>query len=373
MPYITAIAILFVSFFAKVSLASEPLSPVAIRGLPTCLGSPFMPKGEALMFPELRVQSFESDSVPSIAILAMFRSSTFAHPTFNSFGDFSSGRPYKIVMTDEDWNHVSTLVDNSDAYRSIPHPDNWINLPRSSIIGKCYWFNQALEARVRETKDTTPLTLTPEKMYLLHLVVSRRAFTVSPLLGNRFERERRQTEWKDLSLDEFVCRSEPVAIRISESGKCQIVQQDLLPHAFSFLQAECRLDADCLLELRSFAVNDRDRHKRALNPFLRRVNGLDPLSIDIQDSDGAVPDFVTPFASIEPRLLLSYADAIDVPTDGIVGTVRQFYDPCPKGHYSISVTCSGNIWLSDFPVNDPASGQWRATKSPKQSFTAACD
>ncbi len=368
MQRVTALVILFILFFVEASPASEPLSPTALRGLPTYLGRQFTSKREEFVFPELRVQSFESDSVPSIAILAMFRSSTFAYPTFNAFGDFSSGRPYKVIMTDADWNHALTLVDSSDASMSIPPQENWVILPQSSIIGKCYWFNQTLEARVRESQDATPLPLTPEKRYLLHLIVSRRAFTASPLLGNRFERERRQAEWKDLSLDEFICRSEPVAIRISSSGKCQLDQSEGLPHSFAFVQAECTLDLDRFLEFRAFVTNERDISKRAVNPFMRRVNGTDPLSIDIRDSKSRVADFVIPSYNLEPRRRLTVADILDVPTDGIVGTIRQFHDPCPPGRYSVSVTCSGSIWQNNFPFNDSAHSQGKTTQSAVQNL-----
>ena len=366
MQFVTVLVILIVLFFVEASPASEPLSPTALRGLPIHLGQQFTSKGEGIVFPELRVQSYERDSVPSIAIVALFRSSTFACPTFNSFGDFSSGRPYKVVMTDEDWNHVVTLIDSSDASKSILPQDNWINIPQNSVIGKCYWFNQALDARVRESKVATPLPLIPEKRYLLHLVVSRRALTISPLLGNRFERERRQTEWKDMSLDEFICRSEPVAIRISSSGKCQLDQSDGLPHSFANVQTECIINHDCFLELRTFVVNHRNPPKRALNPFMRRVNGTDPLSIDIRDSKNTAPESENPSGNLEPRRRLTVADSLDIPTDGVVGTIRQFYDPFPPGRYSVSVTCSGSIWQNDFPSNDSASIQAMDTQTAVQ-------
>lgn len=320
-PILWLVLILQLSVWAAYGQSAEPLTPELLKALPE--------KSEHGLVPVLDVE-WSPPLNDQFSLLVKFHTARWHTYLYNVFGDYGYGCPYRIVLTDLDWEPVYQVLNVRPANHTIPPPNLWINADRNRILGRRFWRNSDWTCPATEEYPPKPVTLL-EGEYLLHLVATARLESEPPFQDSPRGIARDQKIWRTRKLDRFICRSKPISIQIGEDGRVR------RPSPVVLDQGSARLTSmtdgpDLLIQ----ALWITESKYEATNPGLRGID-IDGLIRFKRPTEGDL------LRSISDNSLYGKSDAPGpdgfrlLPKDAILGFERKCLKALDPGEYEISV------------------------------------
>lgn len=281
------------------------------------------------LIPRLDVE-WSTLPVDHICLLVTFHTHRWGM-LYNPFGDTTIGSPYRIILTDSDWDPVYEVVTNLPANHSIPDPKAWIDVYDSRIIGRRICRHRDWTPTDENELPRVPLTTLPEGDYLLHLMVTERLETVPPFNEDITERAKSQSRWRSNALDRCAYRSRPVPIQIGPDGQIRRAAigstplNEASPVRVTTTMKEGRLEIDAILIF--------GKGCRCLDPGLKG-----DLRVDVS----ITPPII--FRRAGKSFQFRPEDYRDVPKDAILGIREQYDLPINPGIYDILTTFPSSLW-----------------------------